>query len=101
MHDTSKLSDKIRDRGTRLKKNLNSFDSNEFIGETTPSYRKKRSRGHLSLSEKIDIVRQVKFKFVPQREVAKEFRVSVATVSALTMKAHKDPKYLRELAHQN
>ena len=101
MHDSNKLSDKIRDRGTRLQKNLDSFETNEYIEETTPAYRQKRTRGTLSLREKIDIVRLVKFKWVPYREVAKEFRVSVVTVSALVQKVQKNPKFLRELAHQN
>lgn len=52
----------------------------------------------MSLSEKIDIVEKVKFKWVPQAEVAREFRVSKATISALMAKVRKNPKYIRELA---
>ena len=76
LHDTSKLSDKIQDLGTRLKKNLRSFEANEYIEETTLAYRRRGHRPKLSLPEMIDIVRLVKFKFVPQLDVAKQFRVS-------------------------
>ena len=77
MADTKKLSDKIRNRDNCLKENIESFDGNEFIEPTAVAMRhKSKKRGPLTLAEKIDIVDKVKFKWVPQDEVAKEFRVS-------------------------
>ena len=79
---------------------MRSLDPNEYIEPTIPGRRiKMKTRSALSLSDKIDIVEKVKFKFVPQDAVAKEYRVSPSTISALVVKIRNNPQFLRELAN--
>ena len=88
--ETNKLSNKVRDRVASVKKNLEKLEPNEFIEPTSAASRHKlKNRETLSLSDKIDIVEKVKFKWVPQKEVAKEFRVSESTVSQLMLKVRR------------
>ena len=101
MHDTSKLSNKIRDRESRVRENKESFEPKEFMEPTSLADRRRlKDREPLSLSDTIDIVIKIKFKWIPSADVAKEYRVSIQTISQLMRKAHKDPLFVRDLANK-
>ena len=75
---------------------------NEYIEEANPdSRRRTKMRRNLTLAEKVDIVKRVKFEWKTYAEVAKEFRVTVSAVSAVMSKLRQNPKYLKELADHN
>ncbi|MEC8141976.1 MAG: hypothetical protein VX071_00625 [Candidatus Thermoplasmatota archaeon] len=57
-----------------------------------------RNRKNLGLSQTIDIVEKVKFKWIPYKDVAKEHRVHPQAILDLLTKLRKDPKYIKELA---
>ena len=55
----------LADQGD-IKRGLKSFETNEYIEPTTPLCRKKmKNRPKVSLSDTIDIVEKVKFKWIP------------------------------------
>ena len=96
---TSKLSNRIRDRETGMKDNLNSFKPQEFVEPTSLANRyKSKNREPLSLTDKIDIVMKIKFQFVPWRDVGKEYRVSDSAMQQLMSKMRKDQNFIRDLA---
>lgn len=64
---------------------------------STASRQHIKNRQKLSLSDTIDIVAKVKFKWVPMNDVAKEYRVSISTISDVICKLRKNPNYIREL----
>ena len=43
---------------------------------------------------------KIKFKWIPAADVAKEYRVSMSTISQLMKKAHKDRYFVRDLANK-
>ena len=51
----------------------------------------------LTQTEKLDIVYSVLIKFKQVKDIAKEFRVSTATVTMLVSKARKRPHFIDEL----
>ena len=62
-------------------------------------YRQKTGvRVTLSLSDKIDIVEKVKFKWIPHKRVAREYRVSESVISKLMTKVRENKGYIKTLA---
>ena len=93
---TSKLSNKVRSRGTKLTPDPHAISPAEYHEPTSLATRKaSKTRGPLTLSEKVDIVRMVKFEWTPPVEVAKVFRTSISVVTKLMMKVRKDPQFLK------
>ena len=81
---------------------MESFKPSELIEPTGIANRyKTKRREKLTLSETIDIVDKIKFKWIPYKDVAKEYRISIPTISQLMTKLRKDKNYIQSLAHHN
>ena len=88
----------VRQRGTphdSIKTMLSQPDFKEPV--PIGMRRRSRRRAVLSVDEKINIVHKVLVEFEYQKDVAKEYRISIQTVSTLVSKAKKKPEFLREL----
>lgn len=82
-----------------VKKSLDSFSTNEFIEPTTACSRQFiKHREKLGLSDIIDIVEKIKFKWIPMKDVAREYRVSLQAIQEVMTKIRKNPQYIKELA---
>ena len=69
-----------------------------FITPTPIDLRKRvRCRKKLSIEDKITIVRQALLLKLPQKDIAKEHRVTISAVSRLVNNSLKNNKFLNEL----
>ena len=74
------------------------YKASEFKSETLIDRRKcRRSKGQISLKEKIEITKKVLVDYVKQADVAREYRVTIGRISQLVKLSRKNPKYLNEL----
>ena len=90
---------KIRNRGTGVRKVPNEISPAEYRDPVPIDLRRgRRRRRRLTLAEKHQIVHQVVCQLLSQTDVAQEHRVSVTCVSLLVKKARKNPRYLSDLA---
>ena len=62
-----------------------------------PNRKKGKKRPILGTTEKIDIVHQAIVQLLPWKDIAKEHRVSVSSVSNLVTKAKKNPEFIEEV----
>ena len=97
--NATELSKKIQNRGTRGISNPNEIRPSEYKAPISIASRKKmKHRAKVSLREKILIIHRVVNQLHPQKEEAKEFRVSEQLVSFFCVKARKNPKFLDRLS---
>jgi len=89
------LSKKLQNRGTGLRKNPFEIKPAEYI-EPTPKACRKRGKGRpkLTAGDKIDIVHKVLHGLHPEKDVAKEYRITQQCVSLLSNKAKKNHSFL-------
>ena len=98
MAKTLKLSNLVRSRGTKQPADCNTISPSEYK-EPTPiaTRRVSKTRGPLTLTEKIDVIRMIKFELTPTAHVAKVFSTSVNVIAQLMTKVTKNPQHLRSL----
>ena len=94
-----KLARKLQARGYGVKEKKPTLSVAECKEPASvDSRRRGKNRPKLSVKEKIEIIYKVICKELPEKDVAKEFRVSANYVSKLITKIRRRPRFLRELA---
>ena len=80
---------------------LKPLDPRDFIQPTCIIARRNGgNRPKLTTGDKIAIVHKILCQHVPEKNVAKEFRISRGYVSTLSNKARRNPGVLREIVSE-
>jgi hypothetical protein len=69
----------------------------EKMDLSSAEFKKGSKRPMLTQAEKLEIIHSAVIKLMKYKDIAKQFRVTVATVGMLVSKARKKPKFMDEL----